>query len=318
MSWKNYFYFTKKEKIGILLFFAIILLIFTIKLLIPESVPEEIPDLPVQESVKPEEKKPYSSDWPERKKSYASSKSYSLYAFDPNTADSLVLVGLGIRPYIAKNIIKYRSKGGRFRKPDDFAKVYGMTPEKFRELQPYIRIENQEYAKPEAFTRIKEEGVVKDSSSRKFLSEKKDLPYSGQEKYPSGVKVDISVADTAELIKIPNIGIVFARRIVKYRQMLGGYCQIDQLREVYGMSPELFEKIQPWLVVENPQLVLLPVNRSSVERLKSHPYLNFYQAKAIVELKKKKGKLQGISDLSLLEEFSETDLQRISLYLSFD
>jgi DNA uptake protein ComE-like DNA-binding protein len=83
------------------------------------------------------------------------------------------------------------------------------------------------------------------------------------------------------------------------------------------MTPELYQEILPWLKISEGQIDKLPVNSISVERLKSHPYLNFYQAKAIVDLKRKKGKLLRMDDLSLLEEFSEADFQRLTPYLSF-
>ena len=85
------------------------------------------------------------------------------------------------------------------------------------------------------------------------------------------------------------------------------------------MDNELFLKIAPYLTIsENPGLQTIAVNQSSLDKLKSHPYINFYQAKIIVELRKKKGKIRDISELSLLEEFSENDLKRLTHYLSFE
>lgn len=69
-----------------------------------------------------------------------SSNTYSLFKFDPNKADSVTLTNLGIKNYIASNILKFRRKGGVFKTKESFAKVYGLTPEKFSELEPYIEI----------------------------------------------------------------------------------------------------------------------------------------------------------------------------------
>ncbi len=142
--------------------------------------------------------------------------------------------------------------------------------------------------------------------------------YVPTEKYNPGTIVQINRIDTTELTRIPGIGKSYATRILNYRQLLGGYYSVEQLKEVYGMYEELYEKIHPFFSISADSLRRIPVNQSSVERLKSHPYINFYQAKAIVELRKKKGKLKDLSELSLLEEFSAYDLERIKYYLSFD
>ncbi len=139
--------------------------------------------------------------------------------------------------------------------------------------------------------------------------------YSKTEKYAKGTLVNINRADTAEFKKIPGIGSAYASRIIKYRQRLGGFYSVDQIREVYGIEDDLFATISQWMKVENDSLAGIPVNRASLEQLKSHPYINFYQAKAIIELRKRKGKLNDLSELKLLEEFSETDLERLSHYL---
>ncbi|MDR1120306.1 MAG: helix-hairpin-helix domain-containing protein [Dysgonamonadaceae bacterium] len=313
--WKDYFHFTKKERKGVLIFFLVIALIYSMKFFISQPSSEEQPaaeDFPQTASPKTEKQaeKRLSPDKTTRKKTrpYKNptpyKESYTLRNFDPNTADSLTLRSLGLKPYLAKNIVKYRNQGGRFRKPEDLAKIYGLDSSKFEELKPYIQIlpvEDRQSAAPATSV-----------TSTTSITPAKSV------KYPLGTQVDIATADTAELKKIPHIGISFAQKIVKYRQLLGGYCCVEQIKEVYGMTPELYADILPWLKVSEGQISQLPVNSLSVERLKSHPYLNFYQAKAIVDLRRKRGKLQQMDDLSFLEEFSETDLQRLTPYLSFN
>jgi len=141
--------------------------------------------------------------------------------------------------------------------------------------------------------------------------------FEKQEKFSDGTVIELNVSDTSDLKKIPGIGSSFAKRIVGYRQLLGGYYRMEQLQEVYGMYVELYEKIEPYLVIDSSLIVPVDVNTASLDRLKAHPYLNFYQAKAIVELRRKKGKLTNINELSLLEEFSESDLEKIIRYLKF-
>jgi len=141
--------------------------------------------------------------------------------------------------------------------------------------------------------------------------------YPVTEKFTIGTVIEINTSDTLQLMKIPGIGSAFARRIVSYRNLLGGYYRLEQLQEVYGMYEELYEKMIPYLQTDTTNITMIQVNTASLDKLKSHPYLNFYQAKAIVELRKKKGKLENIHEFDLLEEFTPEDLKRIKHYLAF-
>jgi len=141
--------------------------------------------------------------------------------------------------------------------------------------------------------------------------------YPTPEKFTAGTVIEINSSDTLQLIKIPGIGTSFAKRITSYRNLLGGYYRLEQLQEVYGMYVELYEKITPYLQMDTGKITPIPVNTASLDKLKSHPYINFYQAKAIVEMRKKKGKLENIHELYLLEEFTAEDLERIKHYLVF-
>jgi len=151
--------------------------------------------------------------------------------------------------------------------------------------------------------------------------ESKVLPkqnhYSATEKLTAGTIVEINASDSTQLMKIPGIGASFAKRIIGYRNLLGGYYRLEQIQEVYGMYVELYEKIVLYLRADSTKIILIPVNTASLDKLKSHPYLNFYQAKAIVEMRKKKGKLENIHELDLLEEFTPEDLDRLKHYLAF-
>jgi DNA uptake protein ComE-like DNA-binding protein len=132
-----------------------------------------------------------------------------------------------------------------------------------------------------------------------------------------GETIELNAADSLALKKLPGIGSAFANRIVNYKKLLGGYYRIEQLQEVYGMYEELYEQLLPYLTVNPSEIARIPVNIASLDKLKNHPYINFYQAKAIVELRKKKGKLEKVEELKLLEEFSKEDWMRIEPYLEF-
>jgi len=141
--------------------------------------------------------------------------------------------------------------------------------------------------------------------------------YPVTEKFAAGIVIDLNSSDTLQLMKIPGIGAAFAKRITSYRNLLGGYFRLEQLQEVYGMYEELYEKIIPYLQTDTSIIVQIPVNTASIDKLRLHPYINFYQAKAIIEMRKKKGKLENINEQYLLEEFTSDDLERIKHYLAF-
>lgn len=138
--------------------------------------------------------------------------------------------------------------------------------------------------------------------------------YEVIEKYEAGTLVDLNKADTTELKKIPGIGSAIARMIVAYRNQLGGFYQVAQLREINLDD----EQLVSWFFIDEADIRKIPVNKSSVDRLRKHPYINFYQAKALVEHRRKHGDLESLKAFVLYEEFTEEDLERIGHYLSFE
>lgn len=218
--------------------------------------------------------------------------------FDPNTADSATFVRLGLRPYIAHNILRYRAKGGKFRASEAFAQIYGMEEEQFRTLSPYIII-GEEFQ------------FRKDTFRLHASIETKDTPKLF--KYPEGTVINLNDADTTELKKIPGIGSGTAARIVYYRNKLGGFYQVAQLQELSHVS----DSLNHWFEIKNSSILRINLNKTSVERLCAHPYINFYQAKVIAEHKKKKGRLKSLKQLALYEEFTAKDMERLEHYVSF-
>ena len=160
--------------------------------------------------------------------------------------------------------------------------------------------------------RVKTERMVQDSQPSLLLD---TLPrFEKIEKYQPGTLVDLNKADTTELKKIPGIGSVIARMIVNYRNELGGFYQVGQLCEINLDANQLTR----WFYIDEADIRKIPVNKSSVDRLRHHPYINFYQAKAMVEHRRKHGNLQSLKPLVLYEEFKESDLERIGHYLDFN
>ncbi|MDR2148830.1 MAG: helix-hairpin-helix domain-containing protein [Tannerella sp.] len=142
--------------------------------------------------------------------------------------------------------------------------------------------------------------------------------YPRTDKFEEGTVVELNTADTTILKKVPGIGSAFAARIVKFRDLLGGFYSVNQLAEVYGMDEERFNALKPWFTVDMEHVKKLNVNELTLDELNKHPYIDYRQAKAITQLHKQKGKLTGWDNLKLLDEFSDIDEIRLLPYLSFE
>lgn len=304
--WKDFFYFSKGEQRAVLLLLSVLAILVLAGIILPHREEETISfDEAEQEEIvrflanvhEAERKAPSRHVYEKPAK-----KEPVLAPFDPNLADSIEFIRLGLPPFMAHNILKYRQAGGKFRTADDFSRIYGLSEEQFHTLKPYIYIS-------EAFQR--KQDTVKHAVRQDVSTEKDTLLYY---KYPEGTLVDVNAADTTELKKIPGIGSGIARTIVAYRNRLGGFYEVEQLRELKYVDEEMMK----WFKLEEASIRQIPVNRSGLDRLRAHPYINFYQAKVIIEHRRKNGALKSLSQLSLYEEFTEKDLERLSHYLMFD
>lgn len=297
--WKDFFYYTKSERRVILLLLAIALLLLGIWAIMEYLRPVEVP-VTLSES---EEIDSFLANLEEQekiRKSHTPKNEISvvLQPFDPNTADSVLLRQLGLPVYIVRNILKYRAKGGVFRSPESFSRIYGLKEEVYQKLKPYITIAplvSVSHVRTDTFRQLKD-----------------TIPY--MPKYEEGTIVDLNKADTSILKRIPGIGSTLARMIVVYRQRLGGFYDVSQLQEV----PHVGVELNKWFVVTPAGLHKIQVNSASLDKLRSHPYMDFYKAKAIMEYRRKRGKIKGLSQLSMFEEFTEKDLKRLSPYLTFE
>ena len=308
--WKDFFYFSKSQRTGIVVLIVLIVLAIAVNYSLKYFFPVKEMDgkaflteveafkksLVSRDSILKEKNK---QEYEARYKKYPhfspykKTIPYTLFPFDPNSADSSAFVGLGLKPFMASNILKYRKKGGWFKTPDDFGKMYGISPEKLKELKPYISFYEKKLTKTDSLYLLKKE-------------QKKNLI------------VELNSADTTVLMQVTGIGRGYAKGIVRFRQQTGGFVSVDQLSEIYGMKQENLDRIRPFCKVNQELVKKIKVNLASVQRLKGHPYLNFYQSKAIYDLRRKKGKLKNINDLKALSEFTPESLSKIEPYLSFE
>lgn len=301
--WKDFFYFSQTERRGIIVLIALIVLVGALPYFISSGEAS-----PTADETFEKEYAAFLSSQKERKQVRETKnilryqpRTVVLTPFDPNTTDSVGFLKLGLPPWMAENILRYRKKGGVFRQPEEFKKIYGLSEEQFTTLLPYIAIAETFAMNQKDTFRLYTQQAKRDSTQEVF-------------KYPAGTVLSLNLADTTELKKIPGVGSGIARMIVARRKQLGGFCRIEQLEELHLR----IDSLRPWLSVGSNETKRFNLNKVSVERLKNHPYFNFYQAKAIVEYRRKKGKLKSLNELKFFDEFTPQDLVRMAPYICFE
>ncbi len=175
-------------------------------------------------------------------------------SFDPNYASADELNEFGFNEFQATNIEKYRAAGGKFHSPGDVMKIYGVDSDLFMSIKEHIQID--------------------ESKEAEFLKE---------------IVVELNSADSLELVKLKGIGPVFANRIIKYRNLLGGYFTVDQLLEVYGFPEETFEQLKGNFVADTLHLKKIRINFAGYAELLRHPYIEKGHVETILDYREKHG-----------------------------
>lgn len=247
-----------------------------------------------------------------------------LFYFDPNTADSAQFVSLGLKPRVARNIIAYRRAGGQFRKPSDLARIYTLTDSDYLRLQPYIRIKPRNDQASQTHRTQQTEGKQSkpQSSDRKTYNYKDSYNYSYNDSrtyYPShklraGQTIDLNLADTLELTRIPGIGPYYAQKIIRYRNRLGGFVSKSQLNEIQGVPPTTEQWVR---ISDTTHVKRLNLNTQPFGTLLRHPYLNYDQVASIFNYRKAFGTIHSLQDLSNYPAFAPSDLERLKNYVDF-
>lgn len=235
------------------------------------------------------------------------------FLFNPNTISVDSLIELGLPAYMAKRLDNYRNKGGKFRSKMDLKKMYGMQDSLYSALYEYIdlpdTLEKKNYPKRNLAT--------KTDSTNVLLEEKKYKPKVKVD-YAS-IRVNLNQSDTLDFVKIRGIGPVYAKRIIEYREKLGGFYSKEQIKEVYGISDSLYAYIEHNLVLEEEYtLKKLNINTLSAYELSKHPYINWRVAEIIVNNRGKKKKYKDKEEIlkkGLLNEFLYA---KIAPYLSVE
>lgn len=234
------------------------------------------------------------------------------FAFDPNTADSTQLLRLGLNKWQVRNIYKYRAAGGVYRQPSDFARLWGLTKKQYEELQPYIRISDDYKPAADFYGNTGRSGTAYTKTYQP--NEQQERPaFQRQPKLEEGQTVNLNTADTAQLKMVPGIGSYFARQIVNYRKRLGGFSTTAQLMEIRQFPDDAlrFFRVSP------SDIHKININKATLTELQAHPYINFYQAKTIMQYRRLRGPIKSLSQLAASKDFPAESIKRLEPYVEF-
>lgn len=223
----------------------------------------------------------------------APAKASRLFRFDPNQTSIAEWELLGLSPRQAGVIMRYRDKGGRFRKKEDLKKMFVVRGDLYERWEPYIFISPEDTA---AFKKY----PVHQFAERKPLL------------------VPLNTADTTGLDAIKGVGPAFARRIVKYREAIGGFYKKEQLMEVYQIDSARYNEIKDQIILDKVPLRPIFINKVEFDDLKYHPYLKFKQINAIIQFRKQHGNYSNIAELKKVAILPSEIVEKLAPYISFD
>ena len=225
------------------------------------------------------------------KRTAGSAQKIALRPFDPNRVDEQGLKKMGLPPGLAKNWGRYVEKGGQFRKTEDIRKLYGMTDAWFERLKPFVQL------------------PVRADTSPNLARTAPPLP----QKRPCR-PLSINTADSAAWELLPGIGAILAGRIVRFRERLGGFVQVSQVGEVYGLRDSVFQMLSPCLELSGP-VRKLQLNQAGLEELGTHPYIGYKLARAILAYRTQHGPFQAVEDLLAIPAIPPEKIPQWTPYL---
>jgi competence protein ComEA len=311
----SYFTFTKKERTGTLVLLFLILLFTLLPFLYPFFIKAKVPDAKAFEkemaSLKIKQpdtanrfaKKNFDEDnyqnyyQPAEKNYYNKNNKGELFYFDPNTASVTDWQRLGIRDKTIATIQNYLSKGGKFNKPEDLGKIWGLHANEVERLVPYIKI-----------------AATKNSYAQSNYPQKTYETKTYNK--PNALSIiDVNNADTAAFIALPGIGSKLAQRIINFRDKLGGFYKAGQVAETFGLPDSTYQKIKGRLSFTTVTVKQFNINTATVDEMKTHPYIRYAIANAIIQYRTQHGNFAAVADIKKIMLVTDEVFEKVAPYL---
>ncbi len=241
-----------------------------------------------------------------------------LAAFDPNTLTAEGWEARGVPHFVAGRLVKYREAAGGFRAKSQVARVYGLPPEVFARLAPFMQLPDELPARGASAG----SAVSSAGSGRAAFGDNKPGETPRFTRKPAHLQpFDLNLADTTQLMQIKGIGRGRAKWIIKQRQELGGYVAAAQLAEVFVLrdAPDLVDSLRKYTFVAAgfaPRPVR--VNSATFDELWPHPYVRKNLARLIVAYRQQHGPFKSVEDLRQIKILKEADFEKLRPYVRCD
>jgi competence protein ComEA len=315
---KDYLSFSRRDRLAILLVISLIVVIFLLPSAVKSSnkkdttadtawmaaierIEKNVPDSFQKQYSNYDNDNATAYQYDRPSGNYTSYSKGELFYFDPNTLSAEGWQRLGIREKTIHTIQNYLSKGGKFRKPADVQRIYGLFPNEYERIAPYIKLEENGNT-----------GYTNNNYPEKATE------YNNQPGKPPTARyatVDINKADTSAFIALPGIGSKLASRIVNFRDKLGGFYSIAQVGETFGLPDSTFQRIKQYLSTDGIPLKKININTATVDELKVHPYIKWGLANPIAAYRKEHGNFSKVEDIKNVMAVSDEVYNKIVAYL---
>jgi len=297
---KSYFSYSRRQFRGIFVLISLIILVWIAPIILrifeKEKVWDHIEYKNTIDQILKEEP-------PKEVFEYISST--ELFAFNPNTVSKEELLELGFNKQQSATLLNYRKAGGKFLAKDDLKKVYGITEDFYLVLEPYILIQGEkEKVADEVSETNLDSLIVKD---KKSVFEKQTLKLTQI--------VELNSADSIELIKIPGIGPSFAKRIISFRNFVGGFYNKEQLTEIYGFTAEKIKNIEPYISIDTALIKKIDLNQADFKTLNKHPYIEYAQTKNLIKYRELMGKYSSVEEIIINHLMDSAGFFKVKPYL---
>ena len=332
-GWKEYLTFTKKERTGVIVLLALIMIIYAVPEFFPDGQSLKVyyhndslkasPNKIQQESLEGDEK--IGGDESGKSQTGRNAILSAKFEFDPNTLNEDGWKQLGVPEKTVRTITNFRAKGGKFRQAEDLRRIYGLNKVLCEELIPFVRFEGNSSASSSnqrtkyVHEEENEYGAFKPTGNRKTNNRRSgsDSSLPRFKKYLGAIKpIEINSADSALWEQLPGIGGKLASRIVLFRDRLGGFYNVLQVAETFGLSDSTFKIILPYISCGEAALRKININESTAPELARHPYIRWTLANAIVNYRNQHGSFRSVSDLRSVAAIPADVLEKLEPYLN--
>ena len=216
------------------------------------------------------------------------------FEFNPNKLPVEAWKKLGLTDQQIRTIKNYEAKGGKFKRKEDLKKIYSISDIEYKILEPYINI-------PSLYKSNTGKIIKKKTSPKRILYK----------------NTDINSANSDELRASLNLSPWLAKRTISYRDILGGYTNVKQLKEVYGLTDSIFNTVDRYVIIDTSNIVKIDINNIDFNKLLKHPYFDYNTTKSLFSTRNKIGSFSSIDQLKLIDGINDTTISKVKDYLYF-